>query len=798
MSRVAVAFAAVVFLFGSQCAGNAAADPFGARLAQLAKLAETEGVGAGLREVAETPALADLGTSLPGTLGKGDKHLLELVITLTSPRMSRIHESLSSHKRLAAADRKFLGRIVRQLGTNPAVAELRRRGIALKHDPAELENLWQQLPGSSHPSGDLDAAPGRAPIEEVVAAVNRPMHALGDRSIAARGAALLASRAGYRYIRRLPPIALAMLFPKAGPGPNTAHSSGICASGSIGPSVTTILDVTADVVLGDVVAEATQKAVGKAVYWDAAFGRRALAWKVFAPLSRLKGIYESVANGEKLAEAAWNAMVKCGAKLVKIVPEPASRAAGIPQSFSLLAEDKKGTSWGGIRIDTLRMSGGSCDIEMQACYGKVVGDQSVVATFGNLGATGRFKVTPGAIAHLDLDPNDATIDVGEESPTYRVYATDSFGNLVTTHFGTEASGVHLEISPDGTCNQATGRCSPGAAGNHFVEAVTNATSPVISSARLNVRAGKLVLTPASATIKTGETQGYTAKELTLDGVPVRSVAFGSSTNQATLSISPDGSCDQAAGTCAPSHSGPHVVTAKTPDTAGQATLEVEPRELKITPTSLEAAVPTRDYEEVLEMVGAEGEVDWQISGSPPNGIEFRRAKEFDLGNEPESPVFGNPPEDAALLIGSPVALGTGTFTVTAQDAAGNFAHRTFGITSKAPCAGRCAEAGPYEQVTVAWPDCQCGVGSGNYYYLRPIVSGTPLEQYIWAPRPQLYSGPEGRVWVTLGSNLIGHAGTHVGVEISYGPGPPAEELTWEEFVETLQSLGNTNSVTVRR
>lgn len=778
-------------LSGFVFTGGAAANGVEARLDRLTELAEQRGVGAELRKAAETPALADLDSNLRTGLGKNDRRSLALLLALTSPRMSRVHARLSAGQKLSGPDRAFLARTAQRMARNPVIAGLRRRGIALKRRGAELKRLWRRLPGPSRASSS--ATPAGASIEAATADLNQPVRALGGRSIAASGAALLKSPAGYRYVRDLPSVALAMLFPAGGRG--GARASGLCASGSIGPSVTTMLNFELEEVIGQTVAETAGKQVGTAVYWDSTFGTRARAWRTFTAVNRFREVLESVSTGEKLAEAAWNAVLKCGAESVQLVPEQAQRAAGQSQSYSLLARDSKGSSWGGIRIDGLAMSGGSCDSEAQACTGTTAGDQRVVASFGGLKAPGKLTVTPGAIAHLDLGPDGAMIDPGEESPAYRVTATDRFGNIVTTHFGAEPTGTHLEISPDGSCNQASGRCRPAAGGRHTVEAVTNAAPLVISSVRLNVRGGDLALTPAETTIRTGESQSYSVSELTPGGTPVRTVSFGSGDGQATLSISPDGSCDQAAGTCAPAHAGPHLVTATTSETSGEASLEVEARELTISPATLESAVPTRWYAEKLEMVGAEGEVEWQISGIPPSGIEFLSGDK--IGAEDLETGF---PPSAALLAGSPSVLGTSGFTVDAEDAAGNYAHRTFSLTSKAPCAGTCAEAGPFEQVTVAWTNCGCGIGAGNYYYLRPVVNGVALEMYVneWLfDLNHLYAGPGGRVWATMPRGITGPAGSQFAMEINYGEGPIPEGETWEEFVDSLHPLGGTNAVTVR-
>lgn len=466
-SELVIAMIAAAVLFGFPLAGGAAARHFDTSLRHVARLAEQEGAGTGLRQVAEVPAFANLEETFPA-LKATDRHLLKLVTVLASPRMSRIRQKVSAHARLTPADRRFLDRAIRLLEHNSAIVTLRRRGERLKHSPTKLKSAWRQSFRRYRPRADLESTPGRTSIGTIEAALNKPVPALDGGSIAASGAALLASPAGFQYVAHLPPIALGMMFPADASQAGSAQSSGsICASGSIGPSVKTMIDVMVSQTLGDIFVDLAAKKVGKAVYWDAAFGKRGLAWKTFKRLNLATTLSRAIETGGGLADAAWNAVIKCGAASVTLVPAFAKRQAGEAQSYSLLAEDRDGKSWGGIRADDLGMSGGRCDVARESCYGEKAGSQKVGATFGRLRALGRLTVTPGPLHELRVTPEVATVGLGEDSPKYSATGADAYGNPIAVPTGIFGK-VRMRIVPDGRCNEEVASCVADTPGLHRV------------------------------------------------------------------------------------------------------------------------------------------------------------------------------------------------------------------------------------------------------------------------------------------------------------------------------------------
>ena len=109
--------------------------------------------------------------------------------------------------------------------------------------------------------------------------------------------------------------------------------------------------------------------------------------------------------------------------------------------------------------------------------------------------------------------------------------------------------------------------------------VTGTYSGKTGSSTLHVSPGalaKLVLTPTGGgTILAGETKAYTVQGADAHN----NLIDGDLTGSTTLSISPDGLCDNGAHTCTATVSGPHTVTGNDDGKSGTAILNVNPGDL---------------------------------------------------------------------------------------------------------------------------------------------------------------------------------------------------------------------------
>ena len=159
-----------------------------------------------------------------------------------------------------------------------------------------------------------------------------------------------------------------------------------------------------------------------------------------------------------------------------------------------------------------------------------------------------------------------------ESVGYTAAGYDSYGN--PTGDETAAAGFTITPQSGGSGNGATcaaAGCSATAAGTYTIAASVPSTSgPATGSTTLTVTPGPvaaLALTPASASIQTGQTQSYQAT-----GSDAYGNTLGDVTAQTIFGIDGTGTCDDAA--CGSSDPGSYTVTGTDGSASGTATLAV--------------------------------------------------------------------------------------------------------------------------------------------------------------------------------------------------------------------------------
>lgn len=272
--------------------------------------------------------------------------------------------------------------------------------------------------------------------------------------------------------------------------------------------------------------------------------------------------------------ASYNVALHCVGRKIELVPATAKRAAGETQLYNLQVKNSAGRVIGAVQPDRMQIETGKCTWGSPdwACYGEKVGQDRVRAGFGQLpDATGFLTVTPGSLHSLSLSPRSSEVGVDELTGQLSVVGKDFFGNEVPTSIGPGNSEAHLDIAPEGHCSDSLRNCSAHQAGPHAVTVSQGKVSDVVE---LRVRADSLRLTPASATISSGGSQTYAVEEVSGGGKVLRSVPIGVGPGDAKLSVTPSGSCNQAASCTAYSH-GAHTVTAEAGAASGTALLEVE-------------------------------------------------------------------------------------------------------------------------------------------------------------------------------------------------------------------------------
>lgn len=216
---------------------------------------------------------------------------------------------------------------------------------------------------------------------------------------------------------------------------------------------------------------------------------------------------------------------------------------------------------------TMVPNGGPCPA--QACTTTMAGPDGVIATMGDVTTSIPVTVLPGPLKFFGLAPTTVTIPLGADT-NFAVFGTDAWDNPIDP--GAVESATTFSISPgrpDGWCVANTcGATTPGA---YTVTATSgafsqSATLTVTATATATGPLDHLTLLPASASIAAGSSETFT-----VEGYDAANDDLGPVTD-ATLSISPDGSCT--AYTCTASKAGAHTVTATDGTAQGTATLTV--------------------------------------------------------------------------------------------------------------------------------------------------------------------------------------------------------------------------------
>jgi hypothetical protein len=127
-----------------------------------------------------------------------------------------------------------------------------------------------------------------------------------------------------------------------------------------------------------------------------------------------------------------------------------------------------------------------------------------------------FEVTAGPLDHLVLSPAEATIPAGG-SQDYTAEGYDAGGN----DLGDVTADTTFTIAPHSggaSCTGAT--CTANTAGDYMISGVDNTVPTARGTAILHVKAGTvatITISPASAAIRAGDSQAYTAEAFDGEG-----------------------------------------------------------------------------------------------------------------------------------------------------------------------------------------------------------------------------------------------------------------------------------------
>ncbi len=242
-------------------------------------------------------------------------------------------------------------------------------------------------------------------------------------------------------------------------------------------------------------------------------------------------------------------------------PASATISSGGSQAYTAGGRDQYDNSLGDVTGSTTFSIAPNGSCTDATCTASVAGGHTVTGTSSGKTGTASLEVTANAtLDHIVISPASATISAGG-SQAYSAEGFDASNNSL----GDVTSSTTFSIAPDGSC---TGNvCTASTAGSHTV---TGNDAGKTNTASLTVNAGPLdhlALSPASATISSGGSQGYTAQ-----GRDQYDNSLGDVTGSTTFSIAPNGSCTGA--TCTATATGAHTVTGTSAGKTGTASLQV--------------------------------------------------------------------------------------------------------------------------------------------------------------------------------------------------------------------------------
>lgn len=275
-----------------------------------------------------------------------------------------------------------------------------------------------------------------------------------------------------------------------------------------------------------------------------------------------------------------------------ISPESAQIASGGSQAYTTQAWDVFGNLIGTVTGDTvftIELSGRFTTAENNeasctgnVCTAYVAADHTVTGSYAGEFASSLLTVVGGALDSITISPSSSSITAG----TTQTYTADGY-DAANNWLGDVTGDTTFTISAGGSCTGAA--CGSTTAGGYTVTG-TNGTA--VDTASLTVTpaaAASLVLTPATASIQTGQTQAYAAEAFD---------AFGNSrgvvTGTTVFMITSPGTCSTNA--CGSNTAGSYTVTGTHAGAIGTAVLTVttppvDERIIRLRLTPAEASIP---------------------------------------------------------------------------------------------------------------------------------------------------------------------------------------------------------------
>jgi hypothetical protein len=514
-------------------------------------------------------------------------------VLLNEPRVRAALRPLERREHPTRTQARALRRVAKEIGNNPALKLLIKKGRALKRDPAALASDVAAL---LHLPRTSAAPPGieNGRFNALAIKVQGTTVAALRGSFGSRVRKILSEPGVVGYLERLPPLVLASLIPPeqlasfALPAVRAKTSVFGLRERQI---VATFLSVLAIINLNDKVQD-----LALAITTDG--GAALLASEALAGIGIVATAGPWVLAGTVGAFALLSAkdvtedLAKTIVEVLEaLIPEkllltPASETITPEKHVTYQAEGiaASGKHITGLNL-TLQITNGKC--YGRECTATKAGPHTVTATYKvplvgtESTGTASLNVEPGPAVRLKVVPQHGYSIAQGESEAFTVEGEDHWENPFVVMIGPDAIDATLSIA-EGFCTGNT--CTAQSLGPHVVT-VTLGDLKAETTMYIDPAADHLVLSPEHVSIAVGESQAYT-----VEAYSATNEDLGPVTDKTELSIN-SGGCFEAEHICTPPDTpGTYTVTAKYGNAEGKATLEVKDGNPGAWPTSFSVSI----------------------------------------------------------------------------------------------------------------------------------------------------------------------------------------------------------------
>ena len=409
--------------------------------------------------------------------------LLRVNVLLTNRRTGAALSSLDAGKQLGSKQVALLRKAFEALRHNPAIAILKRTGLALRRNPQRLAKYVRQLSDSSSEFPSGNAGTNNNSVDSSVHELATVVTAQAVRRFEGSMTRILSSRPAIQYIKTLPPMVLASFVPYKDILASNGRTGDKLARAAVdipfvSPETNALIDYL--MTIGGWRLEAWVEGATKieilptskrnlAEYPLIAAATILLGPEGFVAFTGAAVVVNTYLTIRELGEGVRRLVGLYNPVRLKVTPDTKTVKPGEGITYTADAIDALGIDDGPVTISGLSISGGPYAIcAGDGCAAREQGPHTVIAVAHGAVGSATLNVKPGPLASLRLEPGWEEIPPGG-SATYKVEGLDDAGNDLgflgpTSPYGSAV----LSISPPGSCVGST--CTAAHPGDYMVTA----------------------------------------------------------------------------------------------------------------------------------------------------------------------------------------------------------------------------------------------------------------------------------------------------------------------------------------